>query len=144
MTELDEEKVKAFSYAVKNNYWYQMYIDDLPIWGRVGERGEDKKYYIFTHKKFEIGYNGNRIVDVKLTTEKKQPLVPGNKIKFSYEVNFYPNKLEFKDRFNKYLDPNFFQHRVRHTDADLVFRKMSTDFCDLFFFFSDSLVQYIQ
>lgn len=31
--QLDEEKLKAFVYAVKNHYWYQMYIDDLPIWG---------------------------------------------------------------------------------------------------------------
>ncbi|XP_055325476.1 transmembrane 9 superfamily member 3 [Sitodiplosis mosellana] len=112
MVDLDEEKVKAFSYAVKNNYWYQMYIDDLPIWGRVGERGDDKKYHIFTHKKFEIGYNNNRIVDVKLSTENKQPLVPGTKIKFTYEVSFYPSSVEFKDRFNKYLDPTFFQHRI--------------------------------
>ena len=31
---LTEEKYQAFVYAVKNHYWYQMYIDDLPIWGR--------------------------------------------------------------------------------------------------------------
>lgn len=30
MTEADQ---KAFVYAVKNQYWYQMYMDDLPIWG---------------------------------------------------------------------------------------------------------------
>ena len=30
---LTEEKYQAFVYAVKNHYWYQMYIDDLPIWG---------------------------------------------------------------------------------------------------------------
>lgn len=112
MIELDEEKVKAFSYAVKNNYWYQMYIDDLPIWGRVGERSDDKKYSIYTHKKFEIGYNGQRIVDVKLTTDNKQQLVPGAKLKITYEVSWYPSTVEFKDRFNKYLDPTFFQHRV--------------------------------
>lgn len=115
MIELNEEKVKAFTYAVKNNYWYQMYIDDLPIWGRVGERGErgdDKHFYIFTHKKFEIGYNGNRIVDVKLTTENRQALEPGAKLKFTYEVTFYSSNVDFKDRFNKYLDPTFFQHRV--------------------------------
>jgi transmembrane 9 superfamily protein 3 len=23
----------AFLYAIKNHYWYQMFIDDLPIWG---------------------------------------------------------------------------------------------------------------
>lgn len=111
MVELDEDKVNAFSYATKNNYWYQMYIDDLPIWGKVGERYENENF-IYTHKKFEIGYNGNNIVDVKLTTENKQLLVPGAKIKFSYDVNFYPSSVHFRDRFNKYLDPTFFQHRV--------------------------------
>jgi hypothetical protein len=32
--DLTEEKYQAFVYAVKNHYWYQMYIDDLPIWGK--------------------------------------------------------------------------------------------------------------
>lgn len=32
--QLNDEKLKAFIYAVKNHYWYQMYIDDLPIWGK--------------------------------------------------------------------------------------------------------------
>lgn len=31
--QLLEQDYKAFVYAVRNNYWYQMYIDDLPIWG---------------------------------------------------------------------------------------------------------------
>ena len=30
---LDETKLKSFLYAVKNHYWYQMYLDDLPVWG---------------------------------------------------------------------------------------------------------------
>ena len=33
--DMNEEKFQAFSYAIKNHYWYQMYIDDLPIWGRI-------------------------------------------------------------------------------------------------------------
>lgn len=32
---LNDEKLKAFVYAVRNHYWYQMYIDDLPIWGKL-------------------------------------------------------------------------------------------------------------
>lgn len=32
---LTAEKYQAFVYAVKNHYWYQMYIDDLPIWGKL-------------------------------------------------------------------------------------------------------------
>jgi len=31
--DLDKAKRDAFVYAIKNHYWYQMYIDDLPIWG---------------------------------------------------------------------------------------------------------------
>lgn len=33
--ELDKAKRDAFVYAIKNHYWYQMYIDDLPIWGKL-------------------------------------------------------------------------------------------------------------
>ena len=32
--DLDKEKRDTFVYAIKNHYWYQMYIDDLPIWGK--------------------------------------------------------------------------------------------------------------
>jgi len=31
---LDKKKYDTFVYAVKNHYWYQMYMDDLPIWGK--------------------------------------------------------------------------------------------------------------
>ncbi|KAA0193262.1 hypothetical protein HAZT_HAZT006085 [Hyalella azteca] len=111
--DLNEERLHTFIYAVKNHYWYQMYIDDLPIWGIVGEIGEGQEnFYLWTHKKFDIGYNGNRIVDVNLTSEAKAELKAGTKIKFTYEVNWKPSTVSFEDRFNKYLDPNFFQHRI--------------------------------
>lgn len=110
--ELSEDHHKAFVYAVKNHYWYQMYIDDLPIWGIVGEM-TDNNYYIWTHKKFEIGYNGNQIVDVNITSEDKVILEPKTKIAFTYEVTWKKSNVTFEDRFDKYLDPNFFQHRVK-------------------------------
>lgn len=31
---LSEEDYKQFVYAVRNNYWYQMYLDELPMYGR--------------------------------------------------------------------------------------------------------------
>ena len=100
-------------YAVKNHYWYQMYIDDLPIWGIVGDIEDDgNTMHIWTHKKFEIGFNGNRIVDVNLTSEGKVKLEHDAKIPFSYEVVWKESHVKFIDRFDKYLDPNFFQHRI--------------------------------
>ncbi|RWS28205.1 Transmembrane 9 superfamily member 3-like protein, partial [Leptotrombidium deliense] len=110
---LDKEKLQAFIYAVKNYYWYQMYIDDLPIWGIVGEYDEtDNNYYLWTHKKFDIGYNGNQIVDVNLTSEVKVKLELDKKIVFTYEVNWKKSDIKFENRFDKYLDASFFQHRI--------------------------------
>ncbi|KAI1285636.1 Transmembrane 9 superfamily member 3 [Halotydeus destructor] len=110
---LDTEKLQAFIYAVKNYYWYQMYIDDLPIWGIVGEFDEnDNSYYLWTHKKFDIGFNNGRIVDVNLTSEGKVKLEQARNIEFTYEVNWKRTGILFEDRFDKYLDASFFQHRI--------------------------------
>lgn len=111
--ELTQENFNAFVYAVKNHYWYQMYIDDLPIWGIVGEVNEaNNEYYIWTNKKFDMGFSGNQIVDVNLTSEAKVKLVPGSKIAFTYETQWVESATKFEDRYDKYLDPNFFQHRI--------------------------------
>lgn len=120
--------------------------------GIVGEADENEEdYYLWTYKKLEIGFNGNRIVDVNLTSEGKVKLVPNTKIAMSYSVSigryvavqfilhrtvpvtvwFSPHHIhvltyiscfsqvkwkksdvKFEDRFDKYLDPSFFQHRV--------------------------------
>lgn len=110
---LDETKLKAFLYAVKNHYWYQMYVDDLPIWGIVGEMDDKgESLYVWTHKKFEIGFNGKQIVDVNLTSESRVKLELNAKLPFTYEVIWKETQTKFTDRFDKYLDPNFFQHRI--------------------------------
>ena len=92
---LDPGVLKTFLYAVKNHYWYQMYLDDLPIWGIVGEieeKGQD--FYIWTHKKFEIGWNGDQIVDVNLTSEGRTKLhLSTEKLEFTYEVSSSTKRL---------------------------------------------------
>jgi len=37
---LNEEKAKALATMINDNYWYQLYIDDLPIWAFVGEHSK--------------------------------------------------------------------------------------------------------
>lgn len=55
------------------------------IVGEIDEGGDG--FYIWTHKKFDIGYNEKQIVDVNLTSEAKVKLAPNMKISFTYEVS---------------------------------------------------------
>ena len=111
--EINERNHESLVHAIDNHYWYQAYIDDLPIWGIVGEIENDKKqYFLWTHKKLEISYNENQIVDVNLVSENKVEIKPKEIVKFSYEVEWKASDQSFKHRFDKYLDPTFFQHRI--------------------------------
>ena len=45
---------------------YEFFADELPIWGFVGPppeqtKGGDDTVYIYTHKTFDIAYNGDRV-----------------------------------------------------------------------------------
>ena len=47
---------------------YELFLDDLPIWGFVGElrkMGGDEKAFIYTHKTFDVAYNKDRIIHVR-------------------------------------------------------------------------------
>ena len=54
-----------------------------------------------------------QIVDVNLTSESRVKVELNAKLPFTYEVIWKQTDTKFVDRFDKYLDPNFFQHRVR-------------------------------
>lgn len=110
---LNSINFEAFSYAVRHRYWYQMYVDDLPVWGIVGEKGEqDDELYMWTHKKFEVGYNGDQITEINLISENKVKLVEGNDLPFTYQVIWKESTVSYDKRYEKYLDPGFFQHRI--------------------------------
>ncbi|CAH8606368.1 unnamed protein product [Schistosoma curassoni] len=79
----------AFSKAVEQQYWYQMYLDDLPIWAVVGEVSKDGHPSIWTHKELEIGYNENQIVFVNLINGDLTPLKLNTKITFSYKIHWF-------------------------------------------------------
>ena len=95
-----------------------MIQDDLPIYGMVGEVvpsdvGGKDKVFLYTHMKFVLTYNGPRVIEVNLTSENPVLLTKDtNKITFTYSVNWYPTDIPFENRFDKYLDYNFFEHQV--------------------------------
>merc|ERR1711935_373570 len=92
------------------------------MWALVGDYGaghddqdaskNNGDMYIWTHKDIDIGHNSNHIVDVNLTTRERQKLEEGKTISFTYSVKWKASDVNFGDRFDKYLDPTFFQHRI--------------------------------
>jgi transmembrane 9 superfamily protein 3 len=112
---INQEEAEEFIHAVKNQYWYQLFIDDLPVWGMVGElvtEGYEQRPYIYTHMKFSLSFNKDRVIEVNLTAENPVALARGVQLDFSYSVTWVETDIPFEKRFQKYLDNNFFEHQI--------------------------------
>ncbi|XP_015689532.2 transmembrane 9 superfamily member 1-like [Oryza brachyantha] len=112
--ELDPDKAKQLSDAIESSYWFEFFIDDLPLWGFVGEadRNNDNKYFLFTHKNIVIRYNGNQIIHVNLTQESPKLIDAGKALDMTYSVKWEPTNVTFAHRFDVYLDYPFFEHQI--------------------------------
>jgi transmembrane 9 superfamily protein 3 len=116
---MTKQDIVKLVYAIQQNYWFEMYVDDLPLWGFIGkyEQQQSGKYEVnmYTHQKFVIGHNGDRIIFVHLTMMEPQaldPTVEEEKITFTYEVSYEDSTKSFHRRYEQYLDFNFFQHKI--------------------------------
>ncbi|KAG2201812.1 hypothetical protein INT47_004369 [Mucor saturninus] len=123
---LDAKDVDVLRYAVDNQYWYTMFIDDLPISGTVGRDADEDKdareidphlkpLYVYTHKSFTIDYNGNQIIKVTLQHANPVELRYNQKsleLVFTYSIDWNPTDVEFENRFDSLLEADFFEHNV--------------------------------
>lgn len=117
---LSDSQLRKFHYAIKNNYLYQMYIDDLPIRGWVGlYNATTKQAYLFTHRVFTIEVNKDRIVAVDLKSEDPIEVVSGQDggtknvpVEFKYSVQWVESDAKYEDRFDRYLDSDFFERKI--------------------------------
>lgn len=114
---ITEAASEDFEKAVDEQYWYELFLDDLPMWGMVGESLRDDAHgrmerHIFTHRSLSISYNGNRIIEVNLTSENPVPLDVNQKLQFTYSVHWTKSTKPFDLRFNRYLEYDFFEHKI--------------------------------
>ncbi|XP_004485474.1 transmembrane 9 superfamily member 1 [Cicer arietinum] len=114
---LDDAKVKQFKDAIENNYWFEFFMDDLPLWGYVGELHPDKnsdsgKHVLYTHKNIIVKYNKDQIIHVNLTHDDPKPLEAGRSLDMTYSVKWIPTNVTFRHRFDVYLDYPFFEHQI--------------------------------
>jgi Endomembrane protein 70 len=72
------DEISEFHEAIDNNYFFEMFIEDLPMWGYVGDTkdkdillGETSQthMYLFPHLHFLLGYNNSQVVTAKITTD---------------------------------------------------------------------------
>jgi hypothetical protein len=78
-TTLGKNDLDKFRKAIQNNYFFEMFVEDLPMWGYVGDIVESdfivdevegtSRSYLFPHLHFTLGYNKHRIVSAKVTTD---------------------------------------------------------------------------
>lgn len=109
--------------AVEDDYFFEMYVDDLPMWAYVGEVVHEEfllgksiqgsKVYIYPHLAFSIGYNKDQIVAVNVTTDPSRRVdvtddkSGGQEIIFSYSVEWvHQPHISYKHRLQRYHDHN--------------------------------------
>ncbi|EPS59962.1 hypothetical protein M569_14842, partial [Genlisea aurea] len=110
---LSKTEVTVFRNAVAKDYYFQMYYDDLPIWGFLGKvYKEDKtdpsdyKYYLFKHLHFEISYNKDRVIEINARTDPNALVdITDDKevdLEFLYSVKWKETTIPFERRMEKY------------------------------------------
>ena len=103
---------------ILTQYWYELFLDDLPMWGMVGEILRDDAHssrmekHIFTHRSLSIAYSGDKIIQVNLTSENPVPIEVGRTLYFTYSVHWKLTDKTFENRFDRYLEYDFFEHKI--------------------------------
>ncbi|KAG2219379.1 hypothetical protein INT45_006087 [Circinella minor] len=128
-TTLNPAEIREMRYAVYHDYWYTMFVDDLPVTNPVGmndaestmdekEGDNDPRFdalFLYTHRNFVIYYNGDRIIAVELQYGDLVELSLQDQsldIKFTYSVEWKGTTVSFEDRFQRLLEIDFFEHKV--------------------------------
>lgn len=115
-------ELQVFTSAIENDYYFEMFIEDLPMWGYVGEvEGEDVllghletvRRYIYPHLHFSIGYNADQVVSVNVSTNPQRKVditdeFDGTEVAFSYSVEWVARlDLKWGARMSRYHDSRF-------------------------------------
>ena len=108
--------------AIHNNYFFEMFIEDLPMWGYIGDfededallgEIEGSHTYLFPHLHFRIGTNKNQIVSATVTTESDRRVDITNihkptTVQYSYSVEWFEeHDLPWAKRMTRYSESRF-------------------------------------
>ncbi|KAI8538611.1 hypothetical protein RHMOL_Rhmol09G0117600 [Rhododendron molle] len=120
---LTTEEVAKFRTAVRKDYYFQMYYDDLPIWGFVGKidregksNPSDYKYFLFKHIHFDILYNVDRVIEVnaRMDPHSVVDLTEDKEVdaEFTYTVKWRETDTPFENRMDKFSQTSSLPHHL--------------------------------
>eukprot|EP00904_Undaria_pinnatifida_P002897 jgi/Undpi1/12608/HiC_scaffold_6.g02277.m1 len=115
-----------FSDAIKEGYYFEFFIDDLPAKGPIGQatgaemplgqylpawQGSQVQVHLYPHINFIIGYNGDRIVSVRTEPQDREDDPPNMvditntdeaiEVEFTYSVKWQAEDTPFTSRLEK-------------------------------------------
>lgn len=111
---LKVSEVRKFRDAILSDLYFQMYYDDLPLWGFIGKvevenmglSEEGTKYYLFTHLLFDALYNGNQVIEIRAFSDPEHVIDITEDvdidIEFTYSVSWNGTSTQFQNRMEKY------------------------------------------
>ncbi|KAK6921583.1 Nonaspanin (TM9SF) [Dillenia turbinata] len=122
-TSLTKEDVAQFRSAVKKDYYFQMYYDDLPIWGFIGKVDKEGKsdpsqykYFLYKHMHFDILYNKDRVIEISARTDPHSlvDLTEDKEVdaEFMYTVKWKETDKPFEKRMEKYSQSSSLPHHL--------------------------------
>nr|GMD23362.1 transmembrane 9 superfamily member 3-like isoform X1 [Ipomoea batatas] len=120
---LTKEEVMRFKNAISQDYYLEMYYDDLPVWALFGkvEWKEDEgaaefRYHLYTHSHFEIFYNQDRVIEVNHRTDLYSTVDVTNEkeidVEYLYSVKWMETNVAFEKRLEKYWQYSRLPHHL--------------------------------
>ena len=118
---------------MKSDYYFQMFYDDLPIWGFIGKlekvskpSGIEVRFFIFTHVHFDVAYNADHVVEISVSTDPNQVVdisedVVGSSpdatvsAEFTYSAKWRETDITFDKRMDKYRRNQFLPQHLEVT-----------------------------
>lgn len=120
---MDLEDIQQFKDAIEDDYFFELFVDNLPMWSYVGEVAHEEfllgksiqgaRVYLYPHLHFSFGWNNDQIVAINVTTDPKRRIditdaVTGQEIIFSYSVEWtHQPWITFENRMKRYEDSAF-------------------------------------
>ena len=104
--QLSKEVVEKLEVAVQKEFWVQLIIDDLAVWGSMGVKDNfTLKESVYTHFHLLIHYQNNQIIHVVYRPEGPAELGSAQQaLNLTYSVTWVPSATPFQSRLSLYED----------------------------------------